>query len=294
MEKAENEAYMASPPELTFDASGFDAAALRDAADAGDAEAMQDLATCYTVGVGGVRVDLVEAFRWKVRAVEVPAPSSDAYYFLALAHRFGHGTPKDLFEAVRLYKIAAEMENAEAQLNLGLSMQYGEGTPRDPVGAFTWLKRAADAGHAGAQGTTGLALLTGHGVRENKALGVVYYRRSADQGDAIAMNNLGNCYAQGDGVPRDPSAAVLWLKRAQDAGNPNSSKNLAVLAATLSPSEVRAMGAGILRALLDGLVVPVPQGARKPDLMALVLARGEAEHAAIVARRNMGRPAPGR
>ena len=269
--KARQVAHMAAPPSVVGDASGLNAAALRRAADAGDALAMSRLASCYTVGTGGMDVNFEEAFLWYTRAVEVPAPSAVAYYNLALCYNFGDGTPKDPVEAVRLNTIAAEMGYAKAQFNYGVSLQRGEGVPCNPVEAFTWLKRAADAGHAQAQSATGLALETGHGVEEDKTLAVVYYRRSAEQGNATAMRNLGLCYAKGDGVPRDPSAAVLWYKRAYDAGNPDARNNLAALTASLSPSEVSSMGAGILRALLDGLGVPAPPGAEKPELAELVL-----------------------
>ena len=290
--KARREVEMAAPPTLAFDASGLNAATLRRAAIAGDAVAMTGLANCYTVGAGGVGVDLAKAFQWSRRAVEVPVPSAVAYYNLAVCYAAGRGTPKDSVEAVRLYKIAAEMGDTISQFNYGLRLQRGDGTPCNPVEAFTWLKRAADAGHAAAQGTTGLALQTGHGVEEDTALAAVYYRRSADQGDAIAMQYLGAFYANGAGVPRDPSLAVLWLKRALDAGDPDAIKDLAWLTASLSPSEVPAMGAGILRALLDGLGVRVPPGAEKPELVALVLSRVEVERATLMARHDSG-PAPG-
>ena len=292
--KARREAHTAAPPTLAFDASGLNAAALRRAADAGDALAMSRLASCYTVGAGGVDVDLAKAFQWSRRAVEVPAPPAVAYFNLAICYSAGRGTPKNSVEAVRLYKIAAEMGYAKAQYNLGICLQHGDGSPCNPVAAFTWLKRAADAGDAKAQCQVGLALDTGHGIEEDKVFAVVYYRRSADQGNVTAMNNLGLCYSQGAGVPRDPSAAMLWLKRAHDAGHPDASKKFTLLIASLFPSEVPAMGAGVLRALLEGLGLPVPPGAEKPELVALVLARGEAERAALIARHDSGRDAPGR
>ena len=145
--KAQREADMAAPPKLNFDASGFNAAALRRAAEAGNADAMSNLGSCYKVGAGGVGVDLNEAFRWRKRAVEVPAPPAEAYYNLALCYAFGDGTPKNSVEAVRLYKIAAEMGHVQAQFNYGLRLQHGDGIPCNPVEAFTWLKRAADAGY---------------------------------------------------------------------------------------------------------------------------------------------------
>ena len=275
--KARKEADRAAPPELAFDASGLNAAALRRAAVAGDAAAMSQLANCYAVGTGGVVVDLVEAFRWQERATEVPAPSAVAFCNLGVSYDFGMGTPKDPAEAVRLYTIAAEMGYAEAQFNLGMCLQRGEGIGYNAVKAFTWLKCAADAGHADAQNSVGFSLEAGRGVQEDTAAAIVYFRRAADQGHAIAMCNLGRRYAQGIGVPRNPSLAVLWLKRALNAGELDAANALATLATCLSHSEVHAMGAGILRALLDGAFVPVPEGAGKRELAALVLAIGEEE-----------------
>ena len=52
--KLRREAHIAAPPMLDFDASGLNAAALRRAADAGNAAAMSKLASCYLVGTGGV------------------------------------------------------------------------------------------------------------------------------------------------------------------------------------------------------------------------------------------------
>ena len=251
---------------------GFNAAALRRAAKAGVAAAMSQLAICYTTGTGGVDVDLVEAFQWKKRAVKMPAPSDEAYFNLALCYQFGRGTSRDPVEATRLYTIAAKMGHVTAQYNLGMRMQRGEGTAYDPVGAFTWLKRAADAGNAMAQCNVGHALEKGVGVGEDLPASVAYYRRAADQGDAKAMFNLGICNARGIGVPRDPSVAVLWLKRAHNAGYEDARSNMFWFTASLSPPEVHAMGAGILRALLDGMGLPATQGAEKPELVARVLA----------------------
>ena len=270
-QKSQREAQRAAPPALSYDSSGLNAGALRRAADAGDPEAMSKLAGCYTAGVGGVAVDYVGAFRWYKRAAEVPGTSPVAYHNLAVCYDTGRGTPKNPVEAVRLYKMAAEIGLPNSQFNLGLCLQRGEGVPRDPVEAFMWLQRAADAENSDAQCQVGLALETGLGVEQDKALGVVYYRRSADQGNETAMNNLGNCYRDGIGVPRDASLAVLWMKRALDAGEPNATLSFSWLATSLSPSEVFAMDAGTLHALLEGLGVRVPLGLAKPRLVELVL-----------------------
>ena len=276
--KAQQEAEDAIPT-LIGDTSGFIAEALRDVAEsgglgeAGRGYACTDLAVCYTVGAGGVGVDLDEAFRWHRRAVEVSAPTAVAYHNLGVCYFRGQGVPRDPAEAVRLYKIAAEMGFGNAQFSLGVCLQRGVGAPVNSREAFTWLKLAADGGLAGAQCAVGHALQTGHGVEADKAAAVGYYRLAAEQGRATAMYSLGLCYRDGAGVPRNPSFAVLWLNRALDAGNVDAANEIVFLSESLSREEVPLLGAGVLRALLLGLAVDVSPTAGKQEMVELVLAR---------------------
>ena len=213
------------------------AAALHRAADAGDAGAMTRLGLCYEYGQGGVDVDAAEAARWYTRAVEAHDPPASAYYNLGNYNYFGCGSEKNLPEAARLFRIAAEMGDLDAQHNLGVCLERGEGVPRNPVEAFTWQKRAADAGHPEALCSVGVALLYGLGVPEDKPAAIEYYRRAADQGDETATYNLGVCYETGDGVPRNLPQAVAWYTRARDAGHPGAVKRLAEIAPRLTPKQ---------------------------------------------------------
>ena len=252
----------AQPPPLVGGRDDYDAAALRHSAEAGDALAMMRLGFCYEFSKGGVRVDFAEAARWYTRATEARNPPAEAYYNLAVSYYRGDGVLKNLPEAARLFRIAAEMGHAHAQNRLGLCLQQGEGVPYNPVEAFTWLKRAADSGHADAQCNVGAALLTGLGVPEDKAAAVVYFRRGADEGVAEAMFNLGVCYYNGDGVPRDMPQAVAWYTRAHDAGWSGAAKALADVAPHLTPAQ-RAAADQLLAAPLPRTVAPVfaPAGA---------------------------------
>ena len=60
----------------------------------------------------------------------------------------GRGVPQDYAEAVRWYRLAAEQDNASAQVSLGLKYATGEGVPQDYVSAHMWLNLAAAAGVA--------------------------------------------------------------------------------------------------------------------------------------------------
>ena len=251
----------AQPVPLVGGRDDYDAVALGRAADAGDAISMMRLGLCYRHGKGGVGVDAAEGVRWYTLAIEASNPPAQAFHNLAVCYYCGEGLLKNLPEAARLYRIAAEMGHPDAQYMLGQCLQRGEGVPYNPVEAFTWFKRAADAGNARAQCGVGYALRDGLGVPENKAAAVVHYRRAADQGNAQAMYNLGSCYSMGDGVPWDPPQAVAWYTRARDAGDPAAAKALAEIAPHLTPAQ-RASADQLLAAPLPRPPAPAaPTGA---------------------------------
>ena len=76
----------------------------------------------------------------------------------------GEGVSKDLSEAVRWYRKAAEQGIAQAQYNLGVCYEFGKGVSKDQAEAVRW------------------------------------YRKAAEQGDARAQCNLGYCYNNGVGL----------------------------------------------------------------------------------------------
>ena len=269
---AELAAYKAKKPTLVGDASILNAAALRCAADAdnlNNSAAMMDLGVCYQQGTGGVDKDAAEGVRWFTRATEAHNPPVEAYYNLASCYYLGEGVRKNLSEAARLYRIAAEMGDADAQDVLGQCLQRGEGVQYNPVEAFMWKKRAADTGHAEAQCSVGYALQNGLGVRENKAAAVVFYYRAAYQGNETAMHNLGVCYRDGTGVPQDVPQAVAWFTRARDAGYPVAAARLAEIAPHLTPAE-RAAARQLLAAPptrpLAAIAPAVPRSGGAPTL----------------------------
>jgi TPR repeat protein len=51
--------------------------------------------------------------------------------------------PKDLAEAARWYRLAAEKGEAESQFHLGYMLLLGEGVPKNLDEGLMWLERAA-------------------------------------------------------------------------------------------------------------------------------------------------------
>lgn len=66
---------------------------------------------------------------------------------LAEAHYAGHGTPKNIKEAIRLWKQAAELGDTGAMCHLAHMYNNGRGVPKDFKKALKFWKKAAELGN---------------------------------------------------------------------------------------------------------------------------------------------------
>ena len=110
-----------------------------------------------------------------------------------------------------------------AQDNLGACYVNGTGVPKDLKEAVRYFRLAADQGDAQAQLYLGGCYLNGSGVLKEA---VRYYRLAADQGNAHAQRYLGACYANGVGVPKDIKEAVRYYQLAADQNIPQANEAL--------------------------------------------------------------------
>lgn len=101
-----------------------------------------------------------------------------AGYEMHKAGDFAHSRP--------LFELCARHGHAVSMTFLAQMYENGHGVPRDLAEAGRWQRRAAETGHAAAQYNYGLALLRGHGVPCDPAAGRAWIARAADQGDADA------------------------------------------------------------------------------------------------------------
>ena len=109
---------------------------LRKKSDSGSRAAQGALGICYLYG-HEVEVNYKEAFR-----LLSLAGTSRAVVNLARMHAEGMGVPKDLAEAIRLYKAVAKSE-FRAQLELGRVYSRGMGVQADSDEALRWYSAAA-------------------------------------------------------------------------------------------------------------------------------------------------------
>jgi hypothetical protein len=91
-----------------------------------------------------------EAIRRHLAAAQAGDPRA-AYRMGMACLKGAEGQPKDLGEARRWLRVAAEAGHPEAMVELAGLLAWNLGGLRDPDGAAIWLRRAAEAGHEGAR-----------------------------------------------------------------------------------------------------------------------------------------------
>lgn len=151
----------------------------------------------------------------------------EALLELAEIYEDGMEVEQNLEEAVRLYRLAAHLGNAEAQENLGRMYQHGLGVTQDDTEAVRLYRLAADQKDKHAQFSLGLMYQKGRGVEQNDDEAVKLYRLSADQNNKNAQFSLGLMYQEGRGVEQNDTEAVQWIKRSAEQGKPEAQLHLA-------------------------------------------------------------------
>lgn len=103
---------------------------------------------------------------------------------------------------------------AKAQYNLGWLYEVGIDVGKDLVEAMKWYRNAAENGNAEAQYKLGHYYRSGVGIEKNYVEAVAWYRKAAEQGHSHAQERLARCYVRGAGVERNLEEAEKLLKKA--------------------------------------------------------------------------------
>ena len=203
-----------------FKAAKYDKAAeLIDCVDVSVPQVSLSLGRMYEVGKG-VKRNVQEAARWYRLAANDGL--TDAQCELAWMHENGVGVAKDLVEAAMWYRKAAEQGNAGAQSQMGKMYYNGEGVKQNQLEAIKWYGKAAKQGHAAAQCMLGTIYHEGGLVEKDDIEAIKWYRMSAAQGNAQAQYMLGCMYYNGCGVTQDSSIAATWYRKAAAQGDVNA------------------------------------------------------------------------
>ena len=199
----------------------------------GDVEAMDTLGAAYEdgeddedFGILGIEKDLEEAVKWYRKAAE--QGYARAQYNLGHCYEYGKGVEKNEIETVKWYRKAAEQGYAVAQNGFGFCYDNGTGVEKNEVEAVKWYRKAAEQGYARAQYNLGVCYDNGTGVEENEIEAVKWYRKAAEQGYADAQYCLGGCYFIENGVKKNEVEAVKWFRKAAEQGNADAQYGLGI------------------------------------------------------------------
>jgi hypothetical protein len=160
-----------------------------------------------------------DAFYTNSIKAKAEAGDPNSEFQLGLAYANGQGVAKDLAEAVKWYRKAAEQNFAPAQTSLGYCYEGGIGVAKDDVEAVKWFRKAAEQNFAPAQSDLGARYCNGVGVAKDYVEGYKWLRKAAEQNFADAQNNLGACYYNGQGVAKDYVEGYKWWLLAAAQGD---------------------------------------------------------------------------
>ncbi|WP_343618669.1 tetratricopeptide repeat protein [Ralstonia sp.] len=155
------------------------------------------------------------------------AGDADAQFAVAEALRQGMGVDKNLSQALRWYREAAEQGHVLAQNNLGSMLLNGMGTDKNPAEATIWYRKAAEQGEAVAQFNLALRHLHGTGAPQSDTEAADWLKKAAEQGYAEAVGQLGTLCRFGRGIPQNFVRAAELHTLAALEGDVTSIGNLA-------------------------------------------------------------------
>ena len=144
----------------------------------------------------------------------------------------------DYAAQLRIIRPLAVKGEAWAQLQLGDSYRIGKGVPKNDFEAVNWYRLAAAQGDASAQHKIGLMYFRGQGVVLDYAESAKFYRLAAAQGHLLGQLELGLLYLNGQGVVQDSVRAHMWLNLAAIAGNKGAEFLRESAATKLTPQQI--------------------------------------------------------
>jgi TPR repeat protein len=146
------------------------------------------------------------AREWLSQSASQGRPRSQTLYAYLLSS--GQGGPVDASRALRLYRLAAEQGDADAQNNLGEIHETGRGVVKNPAEALLWYERAAERGFGPAQFNAGRLWAIGVGDRNDPAKARAWLVQAERNGIEQARQVLDWLDQQGSPAPTSAAREI--------------------------------------------------------------------------------------
>lgn len=151
-------------------------------------------------------------YTFKEAADKEHAPSM---YELATMYEKGAGFPKDMGQAVNLYRKSGHLGYAPAQMQVGILYENGILVPKNETLAAAWYTKAAEQGYPPAQYLLAGMYRQGIGIPQNLKQAQLLYESAAKTGLVDAQYDLGIFYLLKSEF-QDYNKAEYWLQKAAD------------------------------------------------------------------------------
>lgn len=190
-------------------------AALREAANGGDAKALFEIGARYAEA-RGVAANVKTAAAWYERSAELGfAP---AQYRIGNMYEKGNGVDRDVAKAKTWYQLSAAQGNASAMHNLAVLLAMGADGTVDNDTATRWFVSAAELGVKDSQFNLGILAAKGVGMQQNLEESYKWFALVAKQGDADAASKRDEIAKalKPDQLKRAKAATDLWQAKVLD------------------------------------------------------------------------------
>ena len=178
---------------------------LRRAAEGGLLRAQLDLGGIYYAGGHGLEADARQAYDWFQKAAA--QGSKEAEVFMGMLQYEGRLGEKNVQEAMKHWRIAAEAGIAEGQYRLGRLLAQTDETRQEGV---DWLVKASAAVP---QAATALGNLY-YKYLEDATASAAWYEKGALAGDALAQHIFAEMLLLGEPVAKDVERGMSMLRMA--------------------------------------------------------------------------------
>lgn len=131
----------------------------------------------------------------------------------------------------------AQAGDGPAQMKLAEMYQFGKGAPRNLNQAARWWRMAADQNFREAQFWLGVMYAEGDGVTKDDTEAYKWFKMAAERGQVRAQSFLGEMHSEGDGAPLDLVEAYTWFLLAGANGNLIAKHEIPKLEAKLTPTQ---------------------------------------------------------
>ncbi|MBE7183365.1 MAG: SEL1-like repeat protein [Methylobacterium mesophilicum] len=147
----------------------------------------------------------------------------------------GRGMKADPKAAADLMEKAAALGLAPAQYRIGSFLEKGTGRPRDLAGARKWYQQAAEKGNASAMHNLAVLDAMGANGKVDNEAAVRWFTAAAEHGVRDSQFNLGILAAKGVGMPRDLEASYKWFAVVAAQGDADAGAKRDEIGKALSP-----------------------------------------------------------